>query len=154
MSIAPKNNFDETICTNLINKENKRINRQCSVGAQNNGGARVPMDLYNVPKPCANKEVPYTAHKNSRTSCWWSSLQHDENAGKRGLSSEKEEVGVCNSVEWKGFIQGQPCFRKDRLSFSAILASTLAAHRIPLWSYQTQSGIHCPLNMSAWSKRS
>ena len=40
MPFAPKNNFDETICTNLINKENKHINGQCSVGAQNNGGAR------------------------------------------------------------------------------------------------------------------
>jgi hypothetical protein len=67
-------------------------------------------------------------------------------------SPVERKKGMCDSVQRKGFIHSQQCFRKDRLSFSATLASILADRRIPLWSYQTRSQIHCPPNMSAEEK--
>jgi hypothetical protein len=53
--------------------------------------------------------------------------------GSMGPHVEKrgKECATLYSVEGGDFLQSQPCFRKDRLSFSAILASTLAARRIP-----------------------
>lgn len=61
-----------------------------------------------------------------------SSLEHDEDAGQHGLprgGEKKRNVQLCRT---EGLYSDQLCFRKDRLSFSAILASTLAAHRILL----------------------
>ena len=96
MSIAPKNNFDETICTNLINKENKRINRQCSVGAQNNGGARVmtPWTYITCPNRVQIKKYPIQLTKTAEQAAGDHPCNMMRMLDSVGTLLKKEEVGV------------------------------------------------------------